>query len=85
MSPENYSYHELQEQFLYQAKCIEVFQKQVALLIESNDKKDQIIAAKDVQIEYFRAELHVLKKMIFGSKHERFIPSLQNDPRYHCI
>ena len=66
---------------MYQAKCIEVFQKQVALLIESNDKKDQIIAAKDVQIESFRAELNVLKKMIFGSKHERFIPSLQNDPQ----
>jgi transposase len=81
MSPENYSYHELQEQFFYQAKCIEVLQKQVALLIESNDKKDQIIAAKDLQIESFRAELNVLKKMIFGSKHERFIPSLQNDPQ----
>lgn len=81
MSPENYSYHELQEQFFYQAKCIEVFQKQVALLIESNAKKDQIIAAKDLQIENFRAELNALKKMIFGSKHERFIPSLANDPQ----
>jgi len=73
MLPENYSYHELQEQFVYQAKCIEVFQKQVALLIESNDKKDQIIAAKDLQTENFHAELNALKKMTFGSKHECFI------------
>jgi len=81
MSPENFSYHELQEQFFYQAKCIEVFQKQVALLTESNDKKGQIIAAKDLQIESFRTELNALKKMIFGSRQERFIPSSVNDPQ----
>jgi hypothetical protein len=81
MSPENYSYHQLQEQFVYQAKFIEVFQQQVALLIECNDTKDQIIAARDLQIESFRAELNVLKKMVFGSKHERFVASLVNDPQ----
>lgn len=74
MTPENYSYKQLQEQFFYQAKCIEVLQKQVALLIESNNKKDELIAAKDWQIESLRAELNAMKKMIFGSRHERFIP-----------
>lgn len=78
MTPENISYQQLQEQFFYQAKCIEVFQKQVALLVESNDKKDQLIAAKDLQIESLRAELNGLKKMIFGSKHERFVASEDN-------
>ncbi len=75
MLPENFSYQQLAEQFFYQEKCIEAFQKQIALLNESNDKKDQLIATKDLQIENFRAELNALKKMIFGSKHERFIPS----------
>lgn len=74
MTPENYSYKPLQEQFFYQAKCIEVFQKQVDLLIESNNKKDELIAAKDLQIESLRGELNAMKKMIFGSRHERFIP-----------
>jgi transposase len=81
MSAENYSFQKLQEQFFYQAKCIEALQKQVALLVESNNKKDQIIAARDLQIESLRAELQVLKKMIFGSKQERFLPFSVNDPQ----
>lgn len=78
MLPENMSYQQLEEQFFYQAKCIEVLQKQVALVTESSDKKDQIIAAKDLQIESLRTELNALKKMIFGSKQERFVPTEGN-------
>lgn len=43
-------------------------QKQIALL-------NEVIAAKDLQIENFRQELNTLKKIIFGSRQERFIPS----------
>lgn len=74
--PDQLSHQQLLEQFFYQAKCIDVLQKQNALLSESNAKKDELFAAQQLQVETFRTELNALRKMIFGSKHERFIPSL---------
>ena len=68
----------LQQQFFYQAKCIEIMQQQMLVLEQVDAKKEQIIAAKDLQIAQVRAELNQLRKMIFGSKHERFVPDDSN-------
>ncbi|MEO6668876.1 MAG: IS66 family transposase [Ferruginibacter sp.] len=72
---ENLRLKKLEEQFFYQAKCIEVLQQQNELLQQCSDEKDKIIVAQRLQIEQFRLELSNLKKMIFGSRHERFIPT----------